>query len=276
MRKFIIFVFPLCAYLFFCDFADSETTLSMIMQETMIVPDSVYSPDWGLGYRGLYCVDIINNYRSENGLDEFNSIEYRKNARLLNSEYSDEQNLIRFQDQHMRGGSLWQAIDSDSNNLELREIRMRENDRPNKYKSHYDYVLFRNGVDVYDFRAYSGYPIYQAYIIGEEWVICYQAGDVGEFHLVVNGTDLNETNNYYNCLAAAHFRGHLFYIFESDYGWGWSFNGVEGIEKYEQVVCKFHDGEGNAFGNPKSYGGFYALRDGIWYFAVGKVESKTK
>ncbi|MDP8241056.1 MAG: hypothetical protein P9X24_18345 [Candidatus Hatepunaea meridiana] len=277
IRKLILPAILLSSLLLSCIRADDETKLIMTMIETLIVPDSVYSPDMGIGCSesGLSCDEIINNYRRENGLGDFIFDERRRNAQLINSEYSDESNLIHLRVRHSRDSTIWQATDPDSNKWLIREIKLRKEDCPelgNQYRYYSDYYLSKNGNDISRFRAYStlypAYPIYQAYLNYGDWVICCQ-GDC--FKLVINGVDLNKKNGYDNCISAAHFRGCLFYIFERDGECGWSFNGVEGSEQYELVYCHFSDGEGCAFGNPSGYRGFYALRDGMWYFVNGKV-----
>lgn len=256
-----------------CTNADDEIALTMRMIETPIVPDSVYSPDMGIFCGDLMANDFINNYRSENGLDSFKIGERWRNARLINSEYSDESNLI-----HIRDTNKWEIKEKLLSEEDCRRLRF-----PNKYLS--EYSLYKNESEIYNFRSVSTlmpvYPINQAFLHDQDWVICYQTWNPGKtiesaFHLVINGIDLNIKNGYDKCFAAAYFRDHLFYLFERDDEWGWSFNGVEGSERYERVYHYFHDGEGSAFRKPSGYNGFYALRDGMWYFVIGQVVAESK
>jgi len=268
--------------------AYDEIVLTVRMIETPIAPDSIYSPDMGIGYSGLPADEIINNYRRENGLGDFSSVERRRSALLINSEYSDESNLIHFRERHNRDGSIWQATDPDSNKWEIKEIRLKDGDCRRlgfSNRSLSEYSLQKTASKIYSFRASStlmpSYPIYQAFLHDQDWVICHQTTKFAktsesEFHLVINGIDLNEKHDYDNSMSAAYFRDHLFYLFEKDDEWGWSFNGVEGSERYGRVYHYFHDGEGSAFYNPSGFRGFYALRDGMWYFVIGQVVDESE
>jgi hypothetical protein len=294
MLKPIHIIFLLSVLLINSANADDVETLTMRMIETFLVPDSVYSPDMGIFCGDLMADDFVNNYRRENGLDDFEFKGKYRNAGKINSEYSDKPNIIHFRVEDLKGVYIWRATDNDSNEWVIKEIRLKEGDYPELgsiYKNLSNYDLSKNGRDICRFRTYSKYypanPIYQMLLHDQDCVICYQTSNEiinieydnkfeYLFHLIINGVDLNEKYDYDICIAAAYFRDHLFYLFEKDDEWSWSFNGVEGSECYERVYHNWGDGEGSVFFNPSGYNGFYALRDGMWYFVIGQVVDESE
>jgi len=259
---------------------EKKRTLQLVFREIPYIPDSIYSPEMGADLEGViekfqeehHYEWITNLAKHRQDYDPYNAT----NVFLRDTSITDlRSNLFSY-----NLNKIYKCVDANGVTWQLEEKRRSEADSVTygrQWFYHSRWVFSRNNKLLYDFTAYSStmpaYAIYTALIRGGEWIVCYQTSPPNrfdsDFHVVFNGQDLNELKGYDQCLAPVYCQGYLYYLFEKDGKWGWSFNGKDRADVWDRIDCHFGDGS-LGFGNPHNFG-FYALRDGMWYKVGGKI-----
>jgi len=131
------------------------------------------------------------------------------------------------------------------------------------------YRLYVEGKLILTFKAYASwspaYPIRDTEVWSNGYSFLYQQHGIewNNIHAVVNGNDLNNLGFDKTC-SATYLDEKLFFLFEKNGAWGWSYDGVEHADVWDQVYYHHGDGEAGPHSSP-SWRGICALRNGMWY-----------
>ncbi len=148
-----------------------------------------------------------------------------------------------------------------------------------KYCLNSRYHIIMNNDTVFSFRAVTrAMPtngIAKTFLQNDNYVIVYQKilryekeqarkKLVYSINANVNGEDLNESRVYENTVAPLFIDGKLFYLFQKDGKWGWSFDGIEHPGLWDRIFYNYGDGAYlNKIEHPNC-NGFTVRKDGKW------------
>ncbi|MBT7788207.1 MAG: hypothetical protein HN757_04945 [Calditrichaeota bacterium] len=145
----------------------------------------------------------------------------------------------------------------------------------NSHNSRFHVVLDNDTIS--SFRAVSHHlgsnPISKAFLQNDNYLITYEKylkcekrEVIHSINAFVNGEDLNFSCRYENSLAPAFIEGKLFYLFQKNGKWGWSYDGVDHPGLWDKV---FYGDGGYGVGDflfraDPTYSGFTVWVDGKW------------